>query len=1203
MKFLEIFRFEFSYQIKQPATWLFFIIIAALAYLNTGDESVADALYEDLFLNSPFAVAKTTVIGTLIWLVTSAAVAGSAAARDIATRIHPLTYTTPVSRIDYIGGRFLAAFTINAILLTAVQLGIVIGIFSPGVDPQAIGPYGIAPFVSSYLVISLPNAFFATALQFFLASSSGRPTRSYFGSFFLFFMGFFVGAVVLYYKSFGSLVDPIGIRYIIEDLAHNWTPTERQSRTLSFEGSILWNRLLWLSVGALALSITYLRFQFNDRTRKASWWRRKKRRTSVEQTTDSPTYEGKPVFVPHIHRTFSFSTQMRQTFAMAWGSFRSIWSGPVGLALLIGIPLLTIIVVYNKIPAGGVPRIPTTSLVVGELTAPIAAALSPWAIIPFLLVIFAGEMVWHERDARLSDIIDTAPTREWSLLLSKFIGVALVIAAFMTLIGLGGICTQLMMGYSKFEIGLYLKVLFGLQLPEYLLFALIVVIVHVLVNKKYIAHLVSIIVSVFIVMPMLFGIEHKLLVYNAGPQWSHSEMRGFGASLAPWAWFKMYWATWAVLLAVLASLFWVRGKDEDLRSRLAIARMRFTRPVKLTAALAGTVTVIIGSFIFYNTNVLNVYLTDNEYTEVRAEYERRYSHFKHLAQPSVAATRLQVDIYPKRGAADIKGEYHLVNRTTSPIDTIHVAIIPGASNSPVEFDREVAAVSLDDEHGARIYSLKDPLQPGDSLKMTFEVNVARYGFGNGGVHESVVDNGTFFTNQDWLPAIGYRSQREIMSATDRREHGLQQKRLIPSLYDSAARMASPDRGTLEVVMSTDEDQVAVTSGALRKTWTENGRKYFSYATDGPISGDYVFFSAKYQMKVAQWQADSSSKPVDIRIYYHPTHDTLIDRMVHSVRASFTNYTKNFGAYPHDHITMIEVRGNEIGMHADESIVRFSEGTALWNPSGFDLPFSVVAHEVSHQWWGHKLQAAFVEGAPVLSESMAVYCSMRVMEETFGPEQLQQHLAFMRQPFPYAPIRHGEPILRGIDPYISYRKAPFALYNLAEHIGADKVNAALAGLMESHPQGHLPLATTLDLYKELNEVTPDSSRYLLHELFEVNTFWQFKIERVTAQQNQDSTWHVDLEITSNKIVADEAGAETEAPLNEWIEVGVFGNGGAGRPRLSQQLYFKKHLINSKQQTISITVAKKPGLAGIDPYHVFDWEEREDDENIRRVRTEL
>ncbi len=108
---------------------------------------------------------------------------------------------------------------------------------------------------------------------------------------------------------------------------------------------------------------------------------------------------------------------------------------------------------------------------------------------------------------------------------------------------------------------------------------------------------------------------------------------------------------------------------------------------------------------------------------------------------------------------------------------------------------------------------------------------------------------------------------------------------------------------------------------------------------------------------------------------------------------------------------------------------------------------------------------------------------------------------MRQPYPYPPIRRGEPLLRGLDPYLSYRRGPFALYALSEYIGEERVNRALRRLLEKHRPEGAPLATTLDLYRELQAVTPDSLQPLLHDLFEVNTFWELETERASAEQTR------------------------------------------------------------------------------------------------------
>ena len=114
VSFREIFRFEFAYQLRRVSTWLFFAVLVVVAFLFIRGNYTHLARSGDYFLNAPFVIAAVTVFGSLLWLLVAAAVAGDAAARDVQTLMHPLTYTAPVSKADYLGGRFLAAFVLNA---------------------------------------------------------------------------------------------------------------------------------------------------------------------------------------------------------------------------------------------------------------------------------------------------------------------------------------------------------------------------------------------------------------------------------------------------------------------------------------------------------------------------------------------------------------------------------------------------------------------------------------------------------------------------------------------------------------------------------------------------------------------------------------------------------------------------------------------------------------------------------------------------------------------------------------------------------------------------------------------------------------------------------------------------------------------------------------------------------------------------------
>lgn len=103
------------------------------------------------------------------------------------------------------------------------------------------------------------------------------------------------------------------------------------------------------------------------------------------------------------------------------------------------------------------------------------------------------------------------------------------------------------------------------------------------------------------------------------------------------------------------------------------------------------------------------------------------------------------------------------------------------------------------------------------------------------------------------------------------------------------------------------------------------------------------------------------------------------------------------------------------------------------------------------------------------------------------------------------------------------------------------------------------------------------------MFEKNTFWEVDTERATAEQTESGTWQVTLRVRARKVVVDEAGVETELRMDDWMEVRVFGEG---------EPHVQKHRIRSGEQTITLTVPRKPVRAGIDPrFLIVEWGETE------------
>ena len=349
------------------------------------------------------------------------------------------------------------------------------------------------------------------------------------------------------------------------------------------------------------------------------------------------------------------------------------------------------------------------------------------------------------------------------------------------------------------------------------------------------------------------------------------------------------------------------------------------------------------------------------------------------------------------------------------------------------------------------------------------------------------------------------------------------------------------------------------------------------------------FSADYAVREDEWIGPGQQ--VAIQIFHHPGHTRNLERIVRSAKASLSYYTAEFGPYPFRHVRFVEHPGRARGMHADGNTIDYREGFSLFNPRAeqdLDLPFAVVAHEVAHQWWGTQLAYARVEGAGVLSESLATYSSMRLIEETLGPRQLRRYLRFLRLEYDRPRSPAMPPLLRATDSFLFYRKGPLVLYALGEYIGKERVHQALRRLLEKHGGGRPPLPTTLDLYRELTAVTPGTFHSLLRDLFEANTYWQLVAERATASQTGDGTWQVTLDVKARKLVVDSAGAEIEVPMDDWIEIGISGaDAQPSAPDVSrggdQDAPFpaQKHRIHSGPQTITVTTGHRPGVASIDP----------------------
>ena len=1188
--FRALLAWELKSGVTRVSTWVYFGLFFGMSFammLAAGGAWEAGPDLGRNLANSPAAISAMIPMFVLLGMTITAAIAGRALYADYDANIDPLVYTTPVSKLEFIAARFIGAMLLNVLVFSSVGIGMALAAASPFVKAEQVTAFDLASYVSPYLSFAVPNLLLTAALFFTLVVFTRQMLPAYIGGVTL-LIGYFIGGLLLANidnKRLAAIVDPFGMS-AQSLVTQYWSVAERNSMHVPLEGIILANRLVWLGVAVVILVAGYRRFSFSH---------------AAESDKALPAPDEAPMramVVPSVTQRFDARTRLTQLGAVMRVSFmRLVTNKWFGILLAVGVFFLGV----ASSEAGrlfGTPTWPVTYHMEEVLTGTVGAFMI------VLIAIYSGELVWADRDARSHQIMDASPVTTAVIFLGRLAALCALIALILVVMMLAGIVTQTIKGYYNYQVGLYVQALFGIRYPDMVLFAAFAMLVHSLVNNKYVGHLLVIVILIGLSFLPFFGLDRGLYQYSYDSGATYSDMNEWGPFLTPFVWWKAYWLSFCVILLVIAVLFWPRGEETRYAMRLRQARERFSRPARAIMATAALVTAGLGGFIYYNTDVLNVYRTGREERRLAAEREKRYKKFESTPQPRVVSARVRVDLEPRVPAITVTGTYILRNKTRSPIDSVHLTIPEVMGIRELTLDGGAEHVVADSARDYHIYRLERTLAPGDTAVMHFRLEHRKRGFGNAVSDVFLVENGSFMHSMMIMPTIGYNPDLELGDDDSRRKEGLQPKeRMQPPTDTSTLRnnyiSLDSDWIEFEATVSTDLDQTALAPGYLQREWTENGRRLFHYTMDTPILNFWAVVSARYDVKRDRWTPTGSAtgEPVDIAVFHHPDHTYNVDRMITSVKRSLDYFTSQFGPYQHRQVRIVEFPRYMAFAQSLPNLIPYSEAIGfiarVRNENDIDYPFSVTAHEVAHAWWAHQVVGAKAQGATMLSETLSEYSSLMVMEKEYGAPNMRRFLEYELDGYLLGRAGEGrrEMPLRFVENqgYIHYQKGALVMYALRDYIGEERVNRALRRFLEAQRFKGPPYPTSLQLIAELRRETPDSLAYLFTDFFETITLYELRTDSaiVTDAAGQPGRFQVDLWVNARKQRADSGGRTTDIAMRDWLDIGVFeevkGDSARKYDRIGVPLYLRKHPVDSGSQRFSVTVDRKPTRAGIDPLH--------------------
>ena len=451
-------RLELRVQRREPLTALYMVVFAllAMAFSASGPVELVSnrgAVPRDAAWSLMLASTAITAFGQVITTM----VAATVVLRDRADRVADLLVTTRLTLVEYRVAKLCAALLMLSLIYAAIPCGLVVGALLGGGSLHAALRGTLPPFVT----VVLPTMLAIGALQFAAGVSSGRLWVIVGQGLVLIWL--WTVAVDLTTHGGGAvaaLLDPFGGAPLLL-ASRGWSDAERGVRSLPLTPLLLLSRALWLVIGALAATSAIVRYPA--------------RRLRVGL---SRAHAAAPVVSAPVQRAAVRADVPHWwvgLFATARYVSRWMLRDPGWRVLSLLGAVNVGIHAYHAPASGGSGSVMPVLLEHSRL------------FLILLATIYAGELVWREREERSAPLFDGLPVATRTLVAGRIAGVIVaqgVLVAVLTAASVLGT----MAGGGVLEADIARSATVQVLVP-FVAWMLLSLAVHVVVQHKVVAHL------------------------------------------------------------------------------------------------------------------------------------------------------------------------------------------------------------------------------------------------------------------------------------------------------------------------------------------------------------------------------------------------------------------------------------------------------------------------------------------------------------------------------------------------------------------------------------------------------------------------------------------------------------------------------------------------------------------------------------------
>ncbi|BFP43473.1 hypothetical protein FGF1_43180 [Flavobacteriaceae bacterium GF1] len=1080
---VSILKNELKQRIFSWVTLIFFLMLAfqMIWYTKGSFDFFAN---EGVLMNASSILYRNYAGMGMLMIIIIAIATGGVLYKDIRYKSAQWTYAMPISDKQFFVGRFLAAFLYLVILSTGMIVGHLLVPYSGIGEASRFGPTQWGPLFHGWIMFTVPNLFFYVALVFFSIVFTRKIATSYLAVFLVVII--FLIAQTSYETGGGDNI----IAYILADsggyvAAQHYTelltPAQKNTELFTLSGYVLQNRLLWMGLALILAIASYVRFSFKyfiqagtDKSKKI-------------KENKKVVFSAASIKLPEVVKQYRVPNFLTKLWSLSKLELMNIVR-PTSFKIILGIILLMVFmqnVTWNAAYYIGNEHPISSNMTFFRLQ---------WGVfVNMLIMIWAGELFFKDKTVNIWQITDSLPVPVWVTQLSRLaavIGLSFILSLSFILVSL---FTQVLLGGASYiELGRFTEdlLLYRWAFLNFVLWASLVFFVGALTSHRILTHLLCVGFFIFLVVSFDMGIIEDLrLGYGFTPGIEDfSETSGYGIFQQSANWFFLLWLALGITLVMAGVWLWKRGSDKKWKNRLSLRNMQLGLVSKVVMVAFLGLFLFLMSFITKNVYENGNFVPEAEEERLDAEYEKKYKYLETKPQPKYETVALKLDLFPLERRAEFSADITLNNK--KGVDTLFLNTKDFAQLTNIKLNgRELTIAKADAEQNLTAYRIPKAIQK-DSLLQLSLVGTKQYiGFVQRDFQADLTNKGSFGSVQEFLPVIGYDSDKELLENRKRQEQGLTRLDSRMASIDDVfalsqnAYTTDADRVTGKLTISTEEGQIPFAAGVLQKMETKNGRTVATYMVDSPQVFNWYVGSSDYT--VFQGKADK----VAYSILYKPTHAFNIALYQEAIKKGVAFMETKFGANAvENQLQLIEIHRWQDDRYTFANTIALSEKEGwVANTKGLQEKayiYQTIGSGLAKLWLQKKLTIANVQGADMFMLGLPEALGLQFVKGNLGEEAV--NLLIEKKTDKYAKDKNNEPNTEpvliyadGTD-YMEENKGAIALYEMMESIGGQRFNTLLKEFGNTDPEKPKVFK---DFYQKVLNAVPTAEKQRFKQLFE------------------------------------------------------------------------------------------------------------------------